>query len=117
MDNNELAPKSTTRLCHHRLHVWHYSIQLVRLVKAAPIGDRELRDQAERACRSMALNTAEGAALEGAAKRRHFKIARGSCVETVAAYELAEALGEPVPAEEVTRLGIIIVSMLSGLIR
>jgi len=67
MAHNELAPKATTRLCHHRLHVWHYSIQLVRLVKAAPIGDRELRDQAERACRSVALNTAEGAALEGAA--------------------------------------------------
>ena len=55
--------------------------------------------------------------MEGAAKRRHFKIARASGVETVAAYELAEALGEPVPAEELTRLGIIIVSMLSGLIR
>ena len=97
--------------------MWEYSIQLVRLVKAAPIGDRELRDQAERACRSVALNIAESAALDGAAKRRHFKIARASGVETVAAYELAEALGESVPVAEVTRLGIIIVSMLSGLIR
>jgi hypothetical protein len=59
MGNIIKAPKSTTRLCHHRLQVWHYSIQLVRLVKAAPIGDRELRDQAERACRSAALNIAE----------------------------------------------------------
>jgi len=37
MAQKELAPKSTTRLCHFyscvRLHVWHYSIQLVRLVK------------------------------------------------------------------------------------
>ena len=78
MGNIVQAPKSTTRLCHHRLHVWHYSIQLVRLVKAHPIGDRELRDQAERACRSTALNIAEAAALDGAAKRRHFKIARAS---------------------------------------
>ena len=39
-----------------------------------------------------------------------------SCVETVAAYELAEALDEPVPASEVTKQGIGIVSMLSGLI-
>ena len=117
MGNYDLAPKSTTRLCHHRLHVWHYAIQLVRLVKAQPIGDRELRDQAERACRSTALNIAEGAALEGAAKRRHYKIARASGVETVAAYELAQALGESVEVEELTRLGIIIVSMLSDLIR
>ena len=117
MAHNAIAPKPTTRLCHHRLQVWHYSIELVRLVKAAPIGDRELRDQAERACRSTALNIAEGAALEGAAKRRHFKIARASGVETVAAYELAGALGEPVPVAEVTRLEIIVVSMLCGLIR
>jgi four helix bundle protein len=117
MGNIIQAPKSTTRLCHHRLQVWHYAMELVRLVKAQPIGDRELRDQAERACRSVALNIAEGAALDGAAKRRYFKIARASGMETVAAYELAETLGEPVAVEEVTRLGIIIVSMLSGLIR
>ncbi len=117
MGNIDHSPKPKTQLSHHRLHVWHYSIQLVRLVKQSPIGDRELRDHAERACRSVALNIAEGAALDGAAKRRHFKIARASDVEVVAAYELAEAIGESVALSEITRLGIIIASMLTGLIR
>ena len=122
MGNIVRSPKLTTQLCHHRLHVWHYSIQLVRLVKEHPIGGRELRDQAERACRSVALNIAEGAPLDGAALQFFpgtgtCQIARASGVETVAAYELAEALGEPVSVSEVTRQGIIIVSMLSGFIR
>ncbi len=45
------------------------------------------------------------------------QIARASDVEVVAAYELAEAIGEPVALSEITRLGIIIASMLTGLIR
>ncbi len=38
-------------------------------------------------------------------------------MEVVAAYELAEASGEPVVHFAITRLGIIIASMLTGLIR
>ncbi len=45
------------------------------------------------------------------------QIARASDVEVVAAHELAEAIGEPVALSEITRLGIIIASMLTGLIR
>jgi len=45
------------------------------------------------------------------------QIARASDVEVVAAYELAEAIGESVALSEITRLGIIIASMLTGLIR
>jgi len=92
-------------LLHHRLRAWHRAVELVQLVHAAPIGDAELREQASRAARSCALNIAEGAALRGAAKRRHFVIAQGSVVETVAAYELAAAIGERVPVARVQELG------------
>ena len=70
---------------HHRLRVWNYSVELVRLVKQNALGDAELRDQSSRAAKSVALNIAEAAGLEGAAKKRHFRIARASFVEVVAA--------------------------------
>ncbi len=45
------------------------------------------------------------------------QIARASDVEVVAAYELAEAIGEPLALPAITRMGIIIGAMLTGLIR
>jgi len=104
-------------LLHHRLRAWHRAVELVQLVHLHPIGDAELREQANRAARSCALNIAEGAALRGAAKRRHFVIAQGSLVETVAAYELAAAIGERVPVARVQELGAMLSAMLGGLIR
>ncbi len=65
---------------------------------------------------SVGLNIAEGAALEGAVKKRHYKIARGSVVEVVAAYELGQDLGHKVPLARVQELGTNIARMLSGLI-
>ena len=117
MDKNQTHPIQRMQLSHHRLLVWHKAMELVRLVKQAPIGDAELRDHSMRACRSAALNIAEGAALEGAAKRRHFGIARASTVETVAAYELAEAIGEILPVENILRIAAEIAAMLTRLIR
>ena len=70
-----------------------------------------------RAAKSVGCNIAEGAALDGASKKRHYRIAKGSAVEVVAAYELASDIGETVPTDEVTRLGAAIASMLTGLIR
>jgi len=104
-------------LLHHRLHVWHRSVDLVKLTKTAPIGDAELRAQAARAARSVALNIVEGAAVRGAAKERHFVIAQGSVAEVVACYELADALGESVPLAQVQKLGAMIAAMLLGLVR
>ena len=104
-------------LSHHRLRVWQKARQLVRLVSKNPIGDAELRGQASRAAKSVGCNIAEGAALDGASKKRHYRIAKGSAVEVVAAYELASDIGETVPTDEVTRLGAAIASMLTGLIR
>ena len=103
-------------LLHHRLRVWHRAVELVMLIHAHPIGDAELRDQANRAARSTALNIAEGAAVRGAAKRRHFVIARGSVVEVAAAYELAAALGESLPQHQVEELASMLSAMLTGLI-
>ena len=111
------APAPLGALSHHRMLVWHKALDLVRAVKASPVGDAELRDQASRACRSTALNIAEASALEGAAKRRHFGIARGSAVETAAAYELARALGESVEADEVVGLAAEVAAMLTALLR
>ena len=54
----------TSQLSHHRLRVWHYAVELVRLVHRQPIGDAELRDQAGRAAKSVGLNVAEGAAQD-----------------------------------------------------
>ncbi len=45
------------------------------------------------------------------------QIVRASDVEEEAAYELAEAIREPVALSEITRLGIIIGAMLTGFIR
>ena len=109
--------KSTARLSHHGLRVWEESVELVKLVHRSPISDAELRNQAQRAAKSVALNIAEGAGQHGGARGRHFKIARGSVIEVVAAYEIAAAIGEAAPAAAVQSLGRGIAAMLTGLIR
>ncbi len=104
-------------LSHHRLRVWAKARVLLRLVSANPIGDAELRNQASRAAKSVGCNIAEGAAHEGGMKKRHYRVAKGSVVEVVAAYELAEDIGEQVVLKEVTDMGAAIACMLTGLIR
>jgi four helix bundle protein len=105
------------KLAHQRLRVWHAAQALVRLVHEKGIGHSELRNQAERASVSAALGIAEGAALDGASRKRHFRIARASAVEVVAAYELAAAIGEHVPLVDVQELAEIIAGMLTRMIR
>jgi four helix bundle protein len=104
-------------LPHHGLRVWWRSLELVKLVKRCPPGNAELRDQATRAAMSVGLNISEGAALDGAAKLRHYKGARASLVEVVAAYEMAQAIGESVPVSAVLEQGRILYAMLTKLIR
>ena len=70
---------------------------MARLCSKRPPRDLELRDQALRAAKSVALNIAEGASLSGRSRSRYFRIARASLVEVAAAYELAEALGDKPP--------------------
>jgi four helix bundle protein len=115
--DKHLQVKSSTQLTHHGLRVYHEARTLAALVHHNPPKHAELRNQAQRASISVVLNIAEAAGLAGAAKKRHFRIARGSVIETVAAYEVATDIGEALPLAEVTRRAITIASMLSGLIR
>jgi four helix bundle protein len=107
----------TVGLPHHGLRVWRRSMELVKRVRKAPPGHAELRDQSIRAAMSVVLNITEGAALEGAARMRHYKIARASVVEVVAAYEMADAIGESVPLADVLEHGRTIYAMLTKMIR
>ena len=104
-------------LPHQRLRVWHAAVELLSLVQREPPGDAELRDQATRAAKSVALGIAEGAALEGAMRVRHLKIARASAIEVAAAYELADTVGERVPRVRVERLATAVYAMLTRMIR
>ena len=90
---------------------------MVRLVFGNLIGNTELRNQACRAALSVGLNIAEGAGQFGGCRKRHYRIAKGSVIEVVAAYELATDIGETVPVEDVQRLGSAIAGMLAGMLR
>ncbi len=114
---NDETNISAARLTHHSLRVWSEALELVRVTKAAGIRDAVVRDQAHRAAVSVALNVAEGAGRVGKTRLQHFSFARGSVVELVAAFEIAEALGEKVPVGAVRERGATVSRMLSGLLR
>ena len=85
---------STPRLPHHRLIAFSVAKELLLAVIAADIGDAELRDQATRAAKGAALNTAEGAGRASPRdKARVFAIARAEAAEAAAAVEIAVMLG------------------------
>jgi four helix bundle protein len=105
------------QLPHQRLDVWTLALALVREVRAQRITNADLRDQATRAATSAALNLAEGAARNGRDGARHFLIARASAAEVVAAYEVAEALGESTELAKIRELGTRIAAMLTRLAR
>ena len=82
-------------LPHHKLHAFGVAMQLLEAVRKAGIRDAHLRDQAMRAAKSAALNSAEGAGrVTRADKARAFTIARGEACEAAAAVEIAVAAGE-----------------------
>ena len=64
---------------------------------------------------SIALNIAEAAGLDGKRNKSQFRIARGSALEVIAAYELAETYGELLPIAEIRREGTAVVAMLTRL--
>ena len=114
---NTYKPKTKHGPSHHGLIVWELAVELCQLCHREMIHDAELRNQAQRAAKSVALNIAEGAGMIGANRGRHFKIAKGSVTEVIAAYEIAGAIGEKVPVADVVMLGDRIGGMLWGLIR
>lgn len=109
-----------TSLPHHRLLAYKKALELLAAVRAAQIRDAKLRDEALRAAKGACLNIAEGAGrVTRADKARAYAIARGECVEAVAATEIAaeagDALCDAVPL--VVALGNELYLMLGGLIR
>ena len=77
-----------------KLDAYKVALELARRVHEAKIRDGELADQATRASKSAFLNLAEGLPHEAPGlRRRHFTIANGSLHETVAAVDLAAAIG------------------------
>jgi len=116
-------------LPHHRLAVYRKALELLAAVRAVQISDAKLRDEATRAAKSVCLNgpsttprrrIAEGAGrVSRADKARVYAIARGECVECVAAVEIAAAAGDAI--EEAVRnavqCGTEVYLMLGALVR
>jgi four helix bundle protein len=107
-------------LPHHRLVVYRKSLELLAAIRAAQIRDAKLRDEALRAAKGTCLNIAEGAGrVTRADKARAYAIARGECVECVAAAEIAAAAGDARPdvIAAVVNCGNEVFLMLGALIR
>ena len=66
---------------------------LAPITKKLGRSDADLAKQLRRAASSNALNLAEGSGRTGNDRRRHFRIAAGSCRESEAALRVAEAWG------------------------
>ena len=115
---NQISNRGTS-LPHHRLFAYKKSLELLAAVRAAQIRDAKLRDEALRAAKGCCLNIAEGAGrVSRGDKARVYAIARGECVEAVAATEIAGAAGDAVAdvVETVVALGNELYLMLGGLI-
>ena len=107
-------------LPHHRLLAYGKSLELLAAVRGAQIRDAKLRDEALRAAKGTCLNIAEGAGrVTRADKARAYAIARGECVEVVAATEIAGGAGDALDdaVALVVALGNELYLMLGGLTR
>jgi four helix bundle protein len=106
-------------LPHHRLVVYRKALELLAAVRAAQVTDAKLRDEALRAAKSTCLNIAEAAGrVTRADKARAYAIARGECVECVAAVEIAVAASDAIAESLATVVGCgnEVYLMLGGLI-
>jgi four helix bundle protein len=99
--------------------VYRKALELLAAVRAAQVQDAKLRDEALRSAKGVCLNIAEGSGRGSRAdKARVYAIARGECVECVAAVEIAGSAGDT-SAESVaavTRIGDDVYRMLGGLV-
>jgi four helix bundle protein len=119
----------TSSLPHHRLVAYQRALSLLAAVRAADIRDSRLRDEALRAAKGACLNgpstiprrhVAEAAGRASRSdKARVFAIARGECVEAVAATEIAFASGDAkaIAVAAVVQLGDELCRILGALIR
>ena len=107
-------------LPHHKLIAFQVAKELLIAVVAADIKDAEIKDQATRAAKGAALNTAEAAGRASPKdKARVFAIARGEAAEAAAAVEIAAALGATAESSvlAVNALSSRLCSMLTALCR
>ena len=107
-------------LPHHRLLAYQKSLVFLKAVRDAQIRDAKLRDEALRAAKGCCLNIAEGAGrVTRADKARAYAIARGECVEAVAATEIAGEAGDAHndAVALVVEVGNEMYLMLGGLVR
>ena len=107
-------------LPHHRLLAYKKALDFLAAVRGAQIRDAKLRDEALRAAKGTSLNIAEGAGrLTRADKGRAYAIARGECVEAVAATEIAAEAGDTTAeaAAIVAELGNELYLILAALLR
>ena len=108
------------QLPHHKLVAFAVAKDFLVAILAAKIADGELRNQATRAAKSVALNIAEAAGRASAKdKARVFTIARGELVEAIAALEIAVLIGAASQASLRTALPLAdrLVALLTGLCR
>src|SRR5579863_1849182 len=102
-----------------RLDIYQVALQLARRIHEAKLQDPELRDQATRASKSAFLNVSEGLPPDQPGlRRRYFTSANGSVHETVAAVDLALAIGAvgSEDAESIQGLALRLKRMLRALI-
>ena len=106
------------RFAMQKLDVYTAARELARRVHFANIQDAELRDQATRASKSAFLNLAEALPHnQPGMRRRHLALANGSLHETVAAVDLALAIGaaSPEDADAIQALALRLKRMLRAL--
>ena len=100
--------------------MYRRALELLAAVRAAQVQDAKLRDEALRAAKGTCVNIAEGAGrFSRADKARAYAIARGECVEAVAATEIAGQAGDAGASEValVVALGNELYRMLSAMVR
>ena len=103
----------------HRFDAYRHAIDFRRtVVQWLPLKRTELSDQLDRASISSVLNVAEGAGRSTPRERaRHYTIARGSALESLACLDLLDLeRGAPRTAEARATLRRLLM-VLSGLIR
>ena len=94
------------RFGHEKLDCYRLAVEVGLWLKAAefPKGDAGLKDQALRACRSIALNIAEGNAGDGKRRANYFNIARGSAAEVAACLDFVELAGAAEQKDKLRRI-------------
>jgi four helix bundle protein len=101
-----------------KLDVYRVARELVVLVERAGIRDRELRDQATRAAKSVLLRLCEGLPhFSQGMRRKYFAESLGSLHELMAAVDVAAAIGamDEGAAKEANELGFRVRNMIGRL--